>query len=281
MSDEENQTNTEAPQNDFRHLTVDYCPRCGVPTCYCQFFGHKRPQPKEDGEGNGEEPQEEEFEETKPKKGGAKKGNEEKPNIIVTVKQRTKRKNTTTIANLEQWDIDTKEFSKLISKKMAIGCSSKKSQTGLQIVIQGDAGEQVINLLCKEFKVPKKNISAVRKVKKAPEPKQPAAQPVFDELPGSSDDGDNNDNSDDEGENGNNEDDDEFENPNRPSKKQKQNQQQNQQNQNQQQQQQNENDQQNHNRGRGGGGNRGGRGGGRGGNRGGNRGGRGRGRGHK
>lgn len=156
-------------QEELVHTDIELCERCGVPTCYCKFFGHVEQTENTEGE---EGATKEEDGEKKPQqqqqqqqnKGGKNKG--EKPHIQITVKSRTKRKNTTTVSNLEAWEIDTKEFSKAIAKKMAIGCSTKKSQTGIQIVIQGDAAQQIQEVLIGTYKVPKKQIATVRKQKK-------------------------------------------------------------------------------------------------------------------
>ena len=167
---------------------VEYCPKCDVPTVYCKFFGHVEGEAEAEGDAAGE---------PKPAKGKGKgkgDGADGKPNVVVTVKQRTKRKSTTSVSNLEPWGIDIKELSKAISKKMAIGCSTKKDAAGgLQIVIQGDAGTQIIEILTGQYKVPKGNIRAVRKSKqKTPEQiaeaNQPPPQPGFDS--GSDDEGD-------------------------------------------------------------------------------------------
>lgn len=261
-------------ENVLRKIDVNISPKYDVPLCYVEFFDNKKHKPKEQQEGkNGDDEKEENDEEESDsdieilqnKKGVKFANNGEKPNVIVMVKQRSKRKNTTTIANLEPWGVDIKELTKHIKKSMAIGCSTTKTSTGQQIVIQGDVGEPVINLLKNNFHIPLKSITPIKKVKKAPEPKQPAAQPVYDLGP--SLDEEEEDNNENKSKNANeNEEEEEvvFENPNKPSKKNKQ----------QQNQQQHQEENQHHeNRGRGGNSNRGGRG--RGGNN--NRGGRGRG----
>jgi translation initiation factor 1 (eIF-1/SUI1) len=103
----------------------------------------------------------------------------------VTVKARTKRKSTTTIAGLQGWDIDVRELSKSISKKSAIGCSTKQTATGLSIVVQGDIGRQICEILIRDYKIPKMSIQAIRKAKKQPTPEeiadrnQPPPQPTI------------------------------------------------------------------------------------------------------
>ena len=297
---------SENEENVLRKVEVKLSAKYDVPLCYVEFFKPKPKEPKEPKEGKegdenkkGDEEESDSDDEIISGKKVKFSNDGEKPNVIVMVKQRSKRKNTTTIANLEPWGVDIKELTKHIKKSMAIGCSTTKTATGQQIVIQGDAGEPVINLLRSEFHIPMKSITPIKKVKKAPEPKQPAAQPVYDLGPSSDDD--DNDNDDYKHEQKPDEDHDEeeeFENPNRPNKKNKQRQQQQQQHQEQQhdnkeenqnnQHHENQHNQHHENRGRGGNNNRGGRGGrggnnnnrggrgGRGGNN--NRGGRGRGR---
>ncbi|KAH0784970.1 Translation initiation factor SUI1 [Histomonas meleagridis] len=184
------------PTKPIQHINVEYCEKCNIPTCYCPYFGHVIAKPKivktkvvninSDGEEviEEEEVEEEEEEEVieKPKPKG-KKG--QILDIVITVKSRTKRKNTTTIANLASWDIDVKEFSKSVQKKMAIGCSYKKSQMGLQVVIQGDVGQAIAEILIKQYNIPKANIQAIRKTKKKPtnvNRHQPPPQPMLGQI---------------------------------------------------------------------------------------------------
>lgn len=159
---------SSAEGSPLRAVDIEICDKCGVPIKYCVFFGHVE---SADGEGN-EAP----APTPQPKKGGKKEA--PKQDIIITVKERTKKKRTTSIKNLEGWGVDVKELSKTLAKKMAIGCSMKNTPTGVEIVIQGDAGQQVIDILLKQYKVPKGNIKAVRKAKKkTPEELAEANQP--------------------------------------------------------------------------------------------------------
>jgi translation initiation factor 1 (eIF-1/SUI1) len=152
-----------------RRITIEYCDQCRVPLCYCRFFGHDRAPPPPD------DPilEEEDLADSaalpvyhgprqlsKPTKDGPR------PNIVVTVKSRTRRKNTTTIAGLEAWDIDIREFAKTLAKTQAIGCSSKKTETGTAIVIQGDVGTSICDQLVKEYHIPAASITAIRKQQK-------------------------------------------------------------------------------------------------------------------
>lgn len=179
-----------SPSPPLEFVDVDICPKCAVPNAYCTFFGHVV-KPEGEGEGDAEQP------EAPKAKAPANKKEAAKQNVIVTVKQRTKKKNTTSIKNLEGWNVDVKEFCKTIKKKMAIGCSTKNGPTGVEIVIQGDAGQQVIDILLKQYKVPKGNIQAVRKAKKKTAEEvaaanQPPPQPGME----SDDDDDDDDDSD-------------------------------------------------------------------------------------
>ena len=174
MSEEE----SSSSQINEEENKVVICPRCDVPICYCQFFGHTH-KINENGEETDVIEEVPDLQKLAKKKAG-KKENENKQDIKVIIKSRTKRKKITTIENMEDWDIDVKDFSKQISKKMAIGCSTQKSPTGkLQVVVQGDASIQVIEILIKQMKIPKDNIKAIRKEKKAPveDPHQPPPQP--------------------------------------------------------------------------------------------------------
>lgn len=183
------------PSKPLFHCDVEYCDTCGVPTCYCRLFGHIRACTKvvrklvtlhvlqDDGtELIEEEEVEEEEEEAEVVSTTVRRSNEQQRNVIITVKARTKRKNTTTIANLECWKIDVRDFSKEISKKMAIGCSYKKTQAGVQVVIQGDVMQAVINILLSTYSIPKTSIETVRKTKKNPTAinrHQPPPQPML------------------------------------------------------------------------------------------------------
>ena len=174
MSEEE----SSSSQINEEENKVVICPRCDVPICYCQFFGHTH-KINENGEETDVIEEVPDLQKLAKKKAG-KKENENKQDIKVIIKSRTKRKKITTIENMEDWDIDVKDFSKQISKKMAIGCSTQKSPTGkLQVVVQGDASIPVIEILIKQMKIPKDNIKAIRKEKKAPveDPHQPPPQP--------------------------------------------------------------------------------------------------------
>ena len=187
------------PTKPIKHRDIEYCEICNVPICYCRFFGHIRPSTKyikkvitlhlirDDGTEVTEEEEGEEEEEVEEEVINviAQKKKGQKRNVIVTVKARTKRKNTTSIANLEDWEIDIKDFSKEISKKMAIGCSYNKTQTGIQVVIQGDVGNTVIDILLHKYNIPKENIEAIRKTKKKPTTinrHQPPPQPMLAEI---------------------------------------------------------------------------------------------------
>jgi translation initiation factor 1 (eIF-1/SUI1) len=164
---------TQESADGFPHVAVEYCEQCGVPIDYCRFFGHNRTNP---------DAPDDDSRQRRPKpKPPPKEG--PKPNIVLTVKARTKKKSTTTIANLENWDINPRDFGKAIQKRLAIGSSTKATPTGVTVVIQGDAGQTVIDVLTQQYHVPKASIQAVRKVKKDPVAvqarNQPPPQPDF------------------------------------------------------------------------------------------------------
>jgi translation initiation factor 1 (eIF-1/SUI1) len=164
------------------HVPVEYCEQCGIPIDYCRFFGHNR--------GNTDAPDDDPHQRRAKPKPPPKEG--PKPNIVLTVKARTKKKSTTTVANLEHWDINPRDFGKAIQRRLAIGCSTKATPTGVSVVIQGDAGQAVIDVLTQQYHVPKASIQAVRKVKKDPVAvqarNQPPPQPDFNDNPQPDDD---------------------------------------------------------------------------------------------
>lgn len=162
-----NQEKTEEDQK-LHHIQMEYCPHCGVPIMYCRFFGHIRQAPKTETDDNENENDEadQRQEEEDPNQAKKKKKEATKPNILVTIRRRTGRKYITTISNIEAWGIDSKEFSKSVSKRMAIGCSYNMSQFGLQIVVQGDVEQAMIGDLVNIYHIPKDKITSERKIKK-------------------------------------------------------------------------------------------------------------------
>ena len=160
---------------------IEYCPVCDVPLCYCKFFKlHGAQSLDEDGVANGEALLDEEKKpeaEKKEKKGSQK----ELPKIQIVVKNRRARKYTTSVSMIEPYGLDLKEVQKAISKKMSTAASTKKKNGMTQIVIQGDAGTTVRDILKNQFKIPITSIQVIIKQPKKPEPKQPPPQGKFDD----------------------------------------------------------------------------------------------------
>ena len=169
---------------------IEYCPICDVPLCYCKFFKlHGGQNLEEDGAADGEailDQEKKEQAEKKEKKGGQK--DKELPKIQITVKNRRARKYTTSVSMIEPYGLDLKEVQKAISKKMSTAASTKKKNGMTQIVIQGDAGTAVRDILKNQFKIPITSIQVIIKQQKKPEPKQPPPQGKFDEEDGDDDD---------------------------------------------------------------------------------------------
>ena len=136
----------------LQKVETEYCPICDVPVCYCKFIGlHSEEQTI----GTIIDPN---------SKQNQKKKNSDQ--ISIVIKNRNKRKHTTTIKGLEFFKVDPKELSKLLSKKLAMGCSSQKKNGLTQIVIQGEAGKEVKEYLISNFSVPQNLINITRKTSK-------------------------------------------------------------------------------------------------------------------
>lgn len=171
----------EAPV--LQKASVEYCPKCDVPLCYCRFFKiHGEGAEGEEGEkAEGAEGGEAEEEKKAPAKGGkgGKKGAKDPkdlPKIEIVVKNRKARKFLTTVSKIEPWGLDLKELQKAISKKMSTSCSTKKKDGMMQIIVQGDASNQLRDVLKTQFGVPVTSIQITIKQKKKPEPAQPPPQ---------------------------------------------------------------------------------------------------------
>lgn len=95
--------------------------------------------------------------------------------IRVTVTQRTKRKWATLITGLEQFGINVRDLSKVLSRRFSSGASVvKKPETGIEC--QGDFGKEIFDVLCAEpYKVPRGAIKVEVKRKKTREEKMEAA----------------------------------------------------------------------------------------------------------
>ena len=176
----------EEPVPGLAKADIEFCKICDVPLCYCKFFKlHGAQTLEEDGVANGEALLDEAKTEKKEKKDNGQK-EKELPKIQITVKNRRARKFTTSVSMIEPWKLDLKDVQKAISKKMSTAASTKKKNGMTQIVIQGDAGMQVRDILTKQFKVPIGSIQVIIKQQKKKEPDQPPPQGIAE----SSDDSD-------------------------------------------------------------------------------------------
>lgn len=93
-----------------------------------------------------------------------KKKDPEPPKITVKLTDRNKRKHITTIAGLEQFDIDLKKAAKLFAGKFACGSSVTKSPQGYdEITIQGDVIDTVVKVITDNYKVSQDSITIVQK----------------------------------------------------------------------------------------------------------------------
>ncbi|WVF68810.1 translation machinery-associated protein 22 [Kwoniella sp. CBS 6097] len=155
-------------------LAPHYCAVCSLPTEYCEFgpsFSKCKTwlegEDKDEyerlwGEGNlaarigtlSVEKQEKiEQDAAKAEKKAAKKAEaeakkKEATKIIIKRSERTKRKHQTHVQNLELFGIDLKKAAKLFAGKFATGSSVSKTPQGEEeIVIQGDVGDEIVEML--------------------------------------------------------------------------------------------------------------------------------------
>ena len=177
------------PAKKLRRVEVEICPICGFPTCYCKFGQSKHEQYEErlkkraekqaaagdkpakipvdtsfevpDTVGIDEAVSLKEQEEHKKAKPPQK--------ILIVTKQRNKKKATTTISGLQRRGVDVKELAKLVSKKMCAAAAMKEKAAEEVIVFQGDANQQLIDLIKRACGVTDKDIQ-VSKKKEAPKP---------------------------------------------------------------------------------------------------------------
>ncbi|KAN0030413.1 hypothetical protein ACTA71_010178 [Dictyostelium dimigraforme] len=92
--------------------------------------------------------------EEKEKEKVSKKKKEVKPQIIIEVNQRNKRKHVTKITGLELYGIKLSDAAKVMAKKFSCGCSVVKSTSNPNsedIDIQGDFGEEVVDLIEEKY----------------------------------------------------------------------------------------------------------------------------------
>jgi regulator of nonsense transcripts 1 len=128
---------------------IQYCERCAVPTDYCRFFHHV------DGPGDPD---------SAPTPAAATPG---RPDVVITIKSRTKKKIRTTVAKLEDWEIAPKSFAKQIAKEHNVGCAAKQAQDSWSVEIQGNFHPALVGILTDDrHHVPKQKIQIRDKRKK-------------------------------------------------------------------------------------------------------------------
>lgn len=155
------------------HITkvpLDLCPEHKVPRCYCKICNYKHETDEIPIDGNFEIPKTADV--TKPPP--PKKGKQQQ--ITITIKARNKKKSTTTISGISLFGGDVKEISKLISKKIATAAATKEKAGETVIVVQGDASDQIKNIIKTALKIPATSIQVVKKVKQ-PKPITPVPPP--------------------------------------------------------------------------------------------------------
>ena len=167
----------ESVKPKLQRVHIEYCPVCDVPLCYCKFFKlhGATPSLEEDGIVDTEKLLDEEPKKAEQK---GKKGAKELPKIQITVKNRRARKFTTSVSMIEPYGLDLKDVQKAISKKMSTAASTKKKNGMVTIVIQGNAGTEVRDILKNQFKIPVTSIQIIMKQQKKPEPDQPPPQGI-------------------------------------------------------------------------------------------------------
>ncbi|KAK8849387.1 translation machinery-associated protein 22 [Kwoniella newhampshirensis] len=155
-------------------ITPFYCAVCSLPTEYCEFgpsvskckswLEEKNSDEYERIWGEGaltsrigtlsmEKQEKLEADAAKLEKKAAKKAEaeakkKEATKIIIKRSERTKRKHATHIQNLELFGVDLKKAAKLFAGKFATGSSVSKNPQGEdEIVIQGDVGDDIVEML--------------------------------------------------------------------------------------------------------------------------------------
>eukprot|EP00735_Rhodelphis_limneticus_P002200 TRINITY_DN12994_c0_g1::TRINITY_DN12994_c0_g1_i1::g.11145::m.11145 TRINITY_DN12994_c0_g1::TRINITY_DN12994_c0_g1_i1::g.11145 ORF type:complete len:196 (+),score=48.60,sp/A4QVI3/DENR_MAGO7/40.59/1e-32,SUI1/PF01253.17/2.8e-19,K167R/PF08065.7/0.034,RNase_H2-Ydr279/PF09468.5/0.39 TRINITY_DN12994_c0_g1_i1:87-674(+) len=177
MDDEVNEVPLDDP------VEVQYCGSCGLPPEYCEFgsdlpkclpwLKEHRPdlyesfskievteatkavedlQVSEKPAETGEKPEGgEEEKEKKPKK--KKEKSKEVNYVIVSRKERNKKKHVTTVQGLDLFGVKLKDAAKLFANKFSCGSSVVKDEAiGDHIDIQGDFVDEVSILIVENFK---------------------------------------------------------------------------------------------------------------------------------
>ncbi|ODN78363.1 translation machinery-associated protein 22 [Cryptococcus amylolentus CBS 6039] len=157
-----------------RHVHPFYCSVCSLPTEYCEFGPSVSKcktwlKEKDDDEyekiwGEGAlaakigtlsldkqekiEADAAKLEKKAAKKAEAESKKKESTKVIIKRSERTKRKHQTHIQNLELFGVDLKKAAKQFAGKFATGSSvSKNPQGEEEIVIQGDVGDDIVEMI--------------------------------------------------------------------------------------------------------------------------------------
>jgi len=158
---------------------VPYCEICGLPPDFCQYGPswdkckpvcmEKYPQyyPEltgaslEAAKKTAEEAAEKGKEKLLP---GGKKKRETSPHVTIRKLTRGGRKCVTCVAGLEGFGLKLDDVAKKFKKKFSCGCSVVKGDNGAPdtVDIQGDFEEEVIDVICEEFKtVPRQKVAVL------------------------------------------------------------------------------------------------------------------------
>lgn len=142
----------------IKKIEVEICPVCGLPKCYCRF------SEKHDG---GDPKAKQKAEAAKAAAAAQPPPNKKQKTpkkIEVIVKERNKYKSITTVTGLEKRGVNIKEFTKALAKKMSCSAASKDKGGEQTIVIQGDAGDQVVEMIETMLNIPTSEITLTRKI---------------------------------------------------------------------------------------------------------------------
>lgn len=95
----------------------------------------------------------------KPRKGSSKKKST-KREVVIKITSRSKKKRVTTIKGLHQYEnVDMKKAAKQFAGRFACGSSVTQSASGEdEITIQGDFTDTLINILVKDYAIPRGDI---------------------------------------------------------------------------------------------------------------------------
>lgn len=158
---------------------VVYCAICGLPPDFCQYgpswdkckpwvmehFPHYYPELTGTSLEAAKKTAEEAAEKGKVKElPGGKKKRDTSPHVTIRKLTRGGRKCVTCVTGLEGFGIKLEDVAKKFKKKFACGSAVVKGDNGAPdiVEIQGDFEEEVIDVVCEEFKtVPREKISVL------------------------------------------------------------------------------------------------------------------------